>query len=143
METRFGYRVGDDGGCFAAALAAVRRYGGVLEHPAYSLAWRAFDLPRPMRGGGWAAMLDDPGWSCHVEQGHYAHPMAKDTWLYAVAADLAAFQWGASGGRRLKRREPELSATQRERMTIPTPAAFRDLLLAMAATASDPAARRG
>lgn len=24
---------GDDGGCFEAALAAVRKYGGVLEHP--------------------------------------------------------------------------------------------------------------
>lgn len=24
---------GDDDGCFAAALAAVRKYGGVLEHP--------------------------------------------------------------------------------------------------------------
>lgn len=27
-EKMYGYRVGDDGGCFAAALAAVRRCGG-------------------------------------------------------------------------------------------------------------------
>src|SRR5882672_11456300 len=38
---------GDDGGCFAAALAAVRKWGGVLEHPADSHAWRAFSLNRP------------------------------------------------------------------------------------------------
>jgi hypothetical protein len=28
------FRRGEDGGCFAAALTAVRNYGGVLEHPA-------------------------------------------------------------------------------------------------------------
>jgi hypothetical protein len=36
-EARWGKMIGDDGGTFAAALAAVRQYGGVLEHPAY---WR-------------------------------------------------------------------------------------------------------
>lgn len=44
---------GDDGGCFAAALEAVRRYGGVLEHPAKSHAWRAFGLIEPPGRGGW------------------------------------------------------------------------------------------
>jgi len=46
-------RPGNDGGCFAAALAAVRRWGGVLEHPAGSNAFAAFGLPRPV-GVGWA-----------------------------------------------------------------------------------------
>src|ERR1700682_2921974 len=45
-------RPGNDGGCFASALAAVRRCGGVLEHPAFSWAFREFWLPRP-RGIGW------------------------------------------------------------------------------------------
>lgn len=38
------HRLGEDGGCFAAALTAVRNYGGVLEHPAHSHAWRFFGL---------------------------------------------------------------------------------------------------
>jgi hypothetical protein len=32
------FLLGDDEGCFAAALAAVRRFGGVLEHPKDSRA---------------------------------------------------------------------------------------------------------
>ncbi len=28
VEKRYGYKVGDDGGCFESALAAVRRWGG-------------------------------------------------------------------------------------------------------------------
>src|SRR6478752_1288817 len=46
-EARFGLKRGEDGGCFKAALASVREWGGVLEHPAYSKAWDEFDLPEP------------------------------------------------------------------------------------------------
>ena len=42
--------LGDDEGCFAAALFAVRTYGGVLEHPEASHAWRWFGLPPPEQG---------------------------------------------------------------------------------------------
>jgi hypothetical protein len=49
------YALGDDGGCFEAALASVRRYGGVLEHPADSKAWRWHGLNAPARSGGWVA----------------------------------------------------------------------------------------
>lgn len=38
---------GDDNGCFASALASVRRWGGVLEHPEASAAWAAFGLAAP------------------------------------------------------------------------------------------------
>ncbi len=65
-----GRRRGQDGGCFAAALAAVREFGGVLEHPAISQAWPAFGLPRPT-GSGWVRAFDDPGWVCEVDQ--YLH----------------------------------------------------------------------
>src|ERR1700680_4051287 len=45
------FKLGDDDGCFAAALASVRRWGGVLEHPADSRAWSAFILNPPPREG--------------------------------------------------------------------------------------------
>lgn len=45
-------RLGDDGGCFEAALRSVRTFGGVLEHPEASHAWRFFGLLRPPKGGG-------------------------------------------------------------------------------------------
>ena len=93
VEARWGHKRGDDGGCFAAALASVRAHGGVLEHPAYSDAWKAFELPRPPRAGGW---VQGPcgGWSCHVEQGRYGHPAKKATWLYAFGTDRPELRWG-------------------------------------------------
>ena len=51
VQARWGHKRGDDGGCFASALASVRKWGGVLEHPAYSAAWSHFDLPVPGRQG--------------------------------------------------------------------------------------------
>ena len=43
---------GDDGGCFEAALASVRQWGGVIEHPWGSHAWKHFGLATPSRTGG-------------------------------------------------------------------------------------------
>ena len=83
-----GYRVGDDGGCFKAALNAVLDYGGVLEHPAGSLAWDHFGLPKPVSTEGWTTEFFDAGYSCYVEQGRYGQPMRKATWLYAVGVEL-------------------------------------------------------
>jgi hypothetical protein len=95
VEARWGHKRGDDGGCFASALASVRRWGGVLEHPAYSDAWAAFALPAPPRSGGWVRGIEG-GWSCHVEQGRYGHPAKKATWLYAFGVDeLPSLRWGA------------------------------------------------
>jgi hypothetical protein len=88
---------GDDGGCFAAALAAVRKWGGVLEHPQASAAWRAFDLNEPPWGGGWIAADFVGGWTCCVEQGHYGHRARKSTWLYACGvSSLPLLKWGNS-----------------------------------------------
>ncbi len=90
-------RKGDDGGCFAAALAAVRRWGGVLEHPEASAAWDAFGLNRPPKCGGWIAADFLGGWTCCVEQGHYGHRARKATWLYACGVrSLPSLTWGPS-----------------------------------------------
>ncbi len=48
---RWGYRINDDEGCFAAALEAVRKFGGVLEHPAESRAFKFHRIPEPQPGG--------------------------------------------------------------------------------------------
>jgi hypothetical protein len=85
---------GDDGGCFAAALASVRRWGGVLEHPAASHAWRHFGLTSPPHRGGWIMADTHGGWTCHIEQGHYGHRARKATWLYAVRCELPSLTWG-------------------------------------------------
>lgn len=76
---------GDDGGCFASALAAVRAYGGVLEHPEGTAAFKRYQLGIPLRGVGWQRDLWG-GWSCTVDQVLYGHRCRKRTWLYYVGA---------------------------------------------------------
>lgn len=80
VEARYGYKRGMDGGCFKAALESVRKWGGVLEHPAHSKAWEAFGLNKPPSSGGWVNADFDGGWTCQVEQGRYGHPARKATW---------------------------------------------------------------
>lgn len=144
VEARWGHKRGDDGGCFASALDSVRRWGGVLEHPAYSDAWAAFDLPRPSRSGGWQRGMCG-GWSCHVEQGRYGHPAKKATWLYAYGVDLPDLRWGSelvTESRALvswcgNRVSAGMEGRPRvgKRAASHTPEAFRDVLLEMARTA--------
>jgi hypothetical protein len=85
-----------DGGCFLSALASVRAFGGVLEHPAASHAWARFGLAAPPHRGGWVVADVVGGWTCHVEQGHYGHAARKATWLYAHGVDLPSLRWGPS-----------------------------------------------
>jgi hypothetical protein len=141
------FLMGDDGGCFAAALASVRSWGGVLEHPEASHAWRRFGLTAPPRCGGWVNADFEGGWTCCVEQGHYGHPARKATWLYAIGVELPLLPWGTCGvrgrmddgfhsteeRRRAVKRGADERLTKGQRLT--TPPAFRDLLLAMARTA--------
>ena len=141
VEARWGYKRGDDGGCFAHALETVRRTGGVLEHPAYSEAWTAFDLPTPNREG-WTRGICG-GWSCHVEQGRYGHVAKKSTWLYAFGCELPSLRWGAVPdggeigpvtwcGNRISTGEkrPRVGKAASK-----TPVEFREVLVAMARSA--------
>lgn len=92
VEARWGHKRGEDGGCFASALSCVRRWGGVLEHPAYSDAWATFGLPKPVQYGWQRGICG--GWSTYVEQGRYGHPAKKATWLYSFGCVLPTLEWG-------------------------------------------------
>lgn len=144
------YRLGDDGGCFFAALWAVRTFGGVLEHPKDSRAWEWFGLQEPPGGGGWWKADRMDGWTCCVEQGHYGHMSRKETWLYAVGVDLPDLRWGR-GEQRIHPRALELHGYEKARrigmmamvggkdktrIRNATPPEFRDVLIAMARTAA-------
>lgn len=140
-QARYGQRIGDDDGCFAAALAAVRTWGGVLEHPALTLAWRAFGLPRPPRSG-WQRTIDG-GFVGAVEQRHYGHRARKATWLYAFGVDPTALKLGPGAPPEAwisaDRPRAELAAMGiaqlSKREAKATPPAFRDLLLSIARSA--------
>jgi len=144
VEARWGHRRGQDGGTFAAALAAVRRFGGVLEHPAYSDAWAAFGLNRPPRSGGWIWADFEGGWTCHVEQGRYGHPAKKATWLYAFGVRLPTLKWGSTPDQSSRAlvswcgnhvRSDERRPRVGKRAAAATPEEFRDALIQMARTA--------
>lgn len=142
---------GDDGGCFAAALASVRRWGGILEHPEASAAWAAFRLAAPPSSGGWirADWIDGhDGWTCCVEQGAYGHRSRKATWLYAHGIEPPALKWGPAEGDFVRLDEGFHSAEERARAVktgacqrlsknqrAATPIPFRDLLISVARTA--------
>lgn len=138
-QKRYGHKVGDDGGCFAAALDSVRLYGGVLEHPAFSYAWYAFELDRPAHGC-WQKSLCG-GWVTQVSQCAYGHRAQKLTWLYYVGSSAPpSLDWSLPtptaqvsfcknhGNSAL----PRLSKKEASR----TPIAFRDLLISIARSAA-------
>jgi hypothetical protein len=89
------FRMGEDSGCFASALMSVRNYGGVIEHPAYSHAFKHFGIKPPSKQG-WQKADDFGGHVCQVEQGHYGHISRKITWLYAKSKMLPELIWGQS-----------------------------------------------
>ena len=147
-ENRPYLKLGDDEGCFESAIASVRRWGGILEHPEGSHAWRHFGLNLPPRSGGWIVADFHGGWTCCVEQGAYGHRARKATWLYAHSVDLPSLKWGAAPGKfdlidvhaRSREERARLIKTgicqqMSKRKRTATPIEFRDLLISIAATA--------
>ncbi len=139
------HRVGDDGGCFEAALEAIRKWGGVIEHPAESIAWSYFNMPYPVSSRGWTVSLLDDGASCYVEQGRYGNPMRKATWLYAHGIELPDLRWGrridSEAGQYKWGSKLYKPASNRDRPRIDsqhsvTTPEFRDVLLDMARSVS-------
>jgi len=162
VEARYGYKKGDDGGLFKFALETVRRYGGVIEHPAFTDAWAAHGIAPPS-WEGWQQILCG-GWVAHVEQGRHGHPAKKATWLYAygIEADqLPSLDWGRQPdsqggaliswcGNHTKREYAAINHGEkkpgrkhvRQRISktaaSATPLEFRDLLLGIARRAHRP-----
>lgn len=64
------------------AVALVREFGGVLEHPASSTLWEAQRLPSP----GWGRDVFG-GWTLEIQQHDFGHRAEKATWLYVVGCD--------------------------------------------------------
>lgn len=143
---------GDDGGYFAAALAAVRQFGGVLEHPRGSAAWPHFGILKPPVEGGW--IPTGFGWTCCVYQGAYGHKALKPTWLlYVGHAKPPELRWGKPSGdfrpvsarsfRSKGERDAAVAAgwkhtprlSTKERAATPVP--FREMLLDLAQRVDD------
>ncbi len=136
-ETRYGHKVGDDGGCFAMALAAVIAFGGVLEHPAHSAAWDYFGLDNPVRGK-WSKSFKNI-WTCEVSQAAYGHRAQKLTWLLYSGIEPGALNWDKPKPSALtswlpntRSKLPRLS--KKEASATPEP--FRDMLISLAVLAS-------
>jgi hypothetical protein len=114
-----------------------------LEHPAFSDAWPAFDLPAPSTNG-WARGLCG-GWATQVEQGRYGHVAKKATWLYAAGVtELPAMRWGRIPDQQSRAlvswcgnhvKSGETRPRVGKRAAAATPIAFRDVLLSIARSA--------
>jgi hypothetical protein len=130
-------RPGNDGGCFASALASVRRWGGVLEHPASSNAWPAHGLPKPI-GLGWCGTT--PGeWVCEVWQSAYGHRARKRTWLFVSSPGMPAeLDWTRRPGSTQVGWFDRIKPTLSKREAMATPSAFRDRLVELARRVTPP-----
>lgn len=122
-------RPGSDEGCFEHALACVRTFGGVLEHPAGSHAWARFNLTKPT----------PLGWTQHgnqyvveVAQSAYGCLARKRTWLYYIGPRPPELDLRQPEGTHqigwFDRKKPTLSKKAASRTPIP----FRDLLISLA-----------
>lgn len=142
------FRLGEDNGCFAAALTSVRNYGGVLEHPAGSRAWEYFGLRKPNGRSGWILADSFGGRTCQIDQRHYGHFAPKPTWLYACGTEFPELNWTKSdrtppawmierygeAKARIIGQVAMIGGKDKTKIRNATPIQFRDLLLNIAAS---------
>jgi hypothetical protein len=135
---------GDDDNAFAWSLWCVRTFGGVIEHPEASHAWRWFGLARP-KLGEWIK-ADDWGHTTCVAQGNYGHRARKLTWLYLVG-EPRDLDWSLPKKERLdegfhskeerqRARESGQKPIKRlsEKENLATPIEFKELLKSLVET---------
>lgn len=117
------------------AVAQVRRWGGVLEHPEHSLLWRHCRMPFP------GELPDEFGGRTYaVRQVAWGHACEKPTWIYVVGVPACVVVDGIrTGGKATHRvtsgpRGPQLLSAHAA-MRLRTPEAFALWLLELAANA--------
>lgn len=129
-------RPGNDQGCFASALRSVVQFGGVLEHPKNSRAFKAYGIDHPV-GIGWQR-IGLRSWVCEVWQSAYGHRANKATWLYYEGSSppfelrwdrpIGTHQIGFHDQRGKERNKPTLG----KREANATPVEFRNELILLA-----------
>lgn len=127
---------GNDGGCFASALRSVVEFGGVLEHPFTSKAWKTHGVEIPAAPGWHRYGLHE--WTCQVWQSAYGHRANKATGLLYVGDSrpfdldwkrpVGSHQIGYHDQRGAVRNKPTVGKKE----ASATPPAFRDALIALA-----------
>lgn len=118
--------------CGFVAVAQVRAFGGVLEHPEHSSLWKACAMPEPSDGPDRFG-----GRTYGVRQVHWGHKCEKPTWLYVVGVEHALVRAGIRRGGTATHRVTNGSRGQKlPRVTAfearATPRAFAEWLLFLA-----------
>jgi len=128
------------------SVDVVRRWGGVLEHPAGSFLWQALGLPPVgLVDRGFTPARDRfGGWSLVVPQFWWGHRAHKSTWLYICGVQprelpalpfvlgRASHTLGLFSGRDRSTARPEVSKRERDA----SPPAFARWLVDLAVGAS-------
>lgn len=113
------------------SVEQVRKWGGVLEHPAKSALWPAMNLPEPGERDEWG------GWTYQAPQMWWGHWCDKPTRLYIIGcapAELPAVPLVLGEATHVQtyshkcRRRPQLPHSMREK----TPPAFAEFLVSIA-----------
>lgn len=115
--------MGDDKGAFSFCIETVRRVGGVIEHPAHSLAWMYYGISEPTGLMEWqpCAWPHENAWTLECHQHDFGHLAGKPTWLYWFSPDNIGPPPNLTPrpNPRPPRKVSGLSAPQRERTPLP------------------------